>query len=87
MEALSSEDPVELLEASVMVTSQLATATSDRITSLLPSDIQTTNAILDQVINILVENPGTMAVNGTVEVKCCCVECVALGLYFLARIL
>lgn len=52
-EALSSNDSVELLQASVEVTSQLAEATSDRTVSLLPTDLQTTNAILNQVVDIL----------------------------------
>lgn len=53
MIALSVEDPVELLEASVEVTSQLEEATNERTTSLLPTDLQTTNSILNQVVGIL----------------------------------
>lgn len=53
MEAFSLDDPVEQLAASVEVTSQLAGATNDRTRSLLPTDLQTTNVVLDQVIAIL----------------------------------
>lgn len=52
MEALSLDDPLELLAASVEVTSQLADATSGT-RSLLPTDLQTTNVVLTQVIAIL----------------------------------
>jgi ABC-type histidine transport system ATPase subunit len=47
------EDEVEQLAAVMEVTSRLADATNDRTMSLLPTDLQTTNFVLDQVINIL----------------------------------
>ena len=68
MELLSSQDPAEQLEASVVVTSQLSDSTNDRTAPLLPSDIQTANIIIDQVINILEENTGAMAGSGEDEV-------------------
>lgn len=60
MEALSLEDPVELVEASMAVTAQLEESTTDRTLSLLPSDLQTTNSIIDQVISVLENNTETL---------------------------
>ena len=52
---------MEQLRASIEVTSQLADATNGRTMPLLPADLQTTNAVLDQVINILEGSADTMA--------------------------
>ena len=67
-ELLSLQDPVELLEAVVLVTSKLADVTSNRSTSLFPSDIQTTNVILDLVVDVLERKNETIAGIGIDEV-------------------
>lgn len=63
---------MEQLAASVEVTSQLADATNDRAMSLLPTDLQTTNAVLDQVIDILEGSTDTMAELDTQPDEVCC---------------
>lgn len=60
MEAFALEDPVELLEASIEVTSQLADATNNRERSLLPTDLQTTTTVLGQVIDVLEDSVDMM---------------------------
>lgn len=44
---------MELLEASIEVTSQLVEATNNRERSLLPTDLQTANTVLGRVIDVL----------------------------------
>ena len=56
MEAFLVQDPAALLDASAEVTSQLVDSTGERTVSLLPTDLQTTNFILDQVVDILEDN-------------------------------
>lgn len=51
---------MELVEASMAVTAQLEESTTDRTLSLLPSDLQTTNSIIDQVISVLENNTETL---------------------------
>lgn len=60
-EVFSIEDPVELLQASIEVTSQLADATTGRTMSLLPTDLQTTNTILGKVIDVLEDSADIMS--------------------------
>ena len=67
-ELLSSQDPMELLEASVLITSKLAEATSYHTTSLFPSDIQTTNVIVDLINDVLEEENEAIAGIGIDEV-------------------
>ena len=65
MEALSSEDPMEQLQASMEFTSQLLEATAQHTVSLLPADLWVANVVLDNVVNIqedIVRQNGT--VNG-----------------------
>ena len=59
MEALSSEDPMEQLQASMEYTSQLVGATAGRTVSLLPADLWVANVIIDQVVRIQEENVAT----------------------------
>ena len=54
------EDPEALVEGTVTVTARLAESTNNRERSLLPSDLQTTNAILDRVMGVLEDNEDTM---------------------------
>ena len=61
MTALSVEDPMELIEAGVEVTSQLEEATRERTVSLLPTDLQTTNSLLNQLVGILENNVEMIA--------------------------
>lgn len=58
MEALSSEDPLEQLQASIEYTSQLVEVTAGRTVSLLPADLWVANVIIDQVVSIQEENFG-----------------------------
>ena len=70
-ELLSSQDPMELLEASILITSKLAEATSYHTTSLFPSDIQTTNVIVDLINDVLEEENEAIAGIGIDEVCIC----------------
>lgn len=56
MEALSSEDLAEQLQASIEYSSQLVDATSGRSDSLLPADLWVANVIMDQVVSVQEEN-------------------------------
>lgn len=52
---------MELLEASIEVTSQLADATNNRQRSLLPTDLETVNTVLGQVLGVLEDSADMMA--------------------------
>ncbi len=66
MEALSSENPVEQLQASIEYTSRLVEVTAGRTVSLLPADLWVANVVLDRVVSIQEENIGQ---NATIETR------------------